>query len=432
MLKGVAAFAAVFVFSFWVFAEESSENRAPTIPNQKDWTILVYLNADNNLESFGYDDIREMERVGSADAINVVVQFDRVSPSGSPRFLVEKNSRPYTERRKSFNSTIIDDLPEKDMGDYRTLIEFAQWGIEKFPAKHYAIVMWNHGSGWKKEDEATILKGVSYDDTSGNHITTLQLVEAMKAIKEKAGKKIDVIAFDACLMSMVEVVDGLTPYADYMVASEETIPGMGYPYDRVLRTFSGREEKPAKALVSDLVMEYGMSYTGGSQGSSNVTLAGLDLSQFDAFKRKFNSWVDSLETRSNLATDVMKTSASASLAFDDSDFRDLGDYVSILLQKKLDSEGMTVEQVEATRGGFIGNSLALLDALDRVVIENFTTQRYRKARGLSIYLPYAYGSWSPWSSRSSSDVALKNEYLRLSWTTSTPWSSHLDRLFPSL
>ncbi|GAJ04099.1 unnamed protein product, partial [marine sediment metagenome] len=42
-----------------------------------DWLFMVYLDADNNLESAGIDDLNEMEVAGSTDRVKIVVQMDR-------------------------------------------------------------------------------------------------------------------------------------------------------------------------------------------------------------------------------------------------------------------------------------------------------------------------------------------------------------------
>jgi hypothetical protein len=43
-----------------------------------DWTILIYMAGDNDLNDFGGDDIEEMKKVGSSDRIHVLVQRDVV------------------------------------------------------------------------------------------------------------------------------------------------------------------------------------------------------------------------------------------------------------------------------------------------------------------------------------------------------------------
>jgi hypothetical protein len=52
----------------------------------KQWTFLVYLAGDNNLESFGQRDLQEMKTVGSTEDFNVVAQFDRMSDGVTRRY----------------------------------------------------------------------------------------------------------------------------------------------------------------------------------------------------------------------------------------------------------------------------------------------------------------------------------------------------------
>src|SRR5207247_2145367 len=65
------------------------------------WTVMVWMNGDNDLEDSVFDDYVEMARVGSTPEIRIVTQFDRLAvrqqkPLTDPewsdtyRFLVEK------------------------------------------------------------------------------------------------------------------------------------------------------------------------------------------------------------------------------------------------------------------------------------------------------------------------------------------------------
>ncbi len=44
---------------------------------KRNWTIMVYLAGDNNLDSAGVVDLKEMKTVGTTDQIAVLAQFDR-------------------------------------------------------------------------------------------------------------------------------------------------------------------------------------------------------------------------------------------------------------------------------------------------------------------------------------------------------------------
>ena len=71
----------------------------PPIKNDTaEWTVMIYLDADNNLESAGIDDISEMEMVGSSDDVNIVVQVDRI-----PYSVLAANNEGYTDDTSNGN-----------------------------------------------------------------------------------------------------------------------------------------------------------------------------------------------------------------------------------------------------------------------------------------------------------------------------------------
>ena len=140
-------------------------NQALAQTNQvKEWTVLVYLNADNDLYRFGFLNMQQMESIGSTAGMNVVVQFDP-EPQGQPttRYFVTKNANPVNGK---ITSQVVGTLPETDMGNPKTLSDFLVWGVQNYPAKKYAVIVWNHGNGWQ---------GVSYDDNPQSHLSMPEL-----------------------------------------------------------------------------------------------------------------------------------------------------------------------------------------------------------------------------------------------------------------
>lgn len=123
----------------------------------KEWTVLVYLNADNDLETFGITDFNEMASVGSSDEVNIVVEMDRADGYSTSygnwkdahRFKIEKGMTPTT-------NNAIEHLGEINMGDPNELIKFIKWGQGNFPAKKYFLIIWDHGDGWRMRDLNTI------------------------------------------------------------------------------------------------------------------------------------------------------------------------------------------------------------------------------------------------------------------------------------
>ena len=213
--QNLIALVGVLLFSFTVKALPLAE---------KEWTFLLFLNGHNNLSSFGDMNLKDMEKSGSTDKVNLVVEWGKADDEMTHRLLVEKSTDP-----TKVSSPMIMSRKNVDMGDYHNLVDFAKWGIENFPAKHYFVAVWNHGSGWHLQELLKInsivhINDISYDDASGNHITTEQLGLALGEVKGLIGHNVDIYGSDACLMQMIEVVGKMKDSVDYFIDSQETEP----------------------------------------------------------------------------------------------------------------------------------------------------------------------------------------------------------------
>lgn len=251
-----------------------------TAPKMKDWTVAVFLNCDNNLDPFGVEDQEEMARIGSNDYLNIVTLIDR-ERGGAQINYIEKNK---------INK--IKDMGELDMGDYTQLVKFTKYVKENYPAKHYSIGIWNHGSGWKAKNESNIVRGISYDDSSNNHITTNELTIAVNEMSKVLGQKVDIINMDACLMGMVEVAHAIKDDVNYFIGSEEVEPGAGAPYDDVLRGL--KAGMAPKDFASHWIDAFAASYHNGSQGRDDSTQSAIDLSKINALDDALNGLAKAL------------------------------------------------------------------------------------------------------------------------------------------
>ena len=258
--------ASILIFLFFFITISISTTSAETKPI-KDWTLAVFINADNNLDRYGMEDQKEMSKVGSNQHMNIVVLIDRAKDPAQINYIEKDNIKT------------IKNLGEIDMGDYKEFVKFAKFIKENYPAKHYSFTFWNHGSGWRYKNENVTFKGISYDDTSSNYISTNQLNTALNETNKILGKKIDVLCFDACLMQMLEVAYACKDYALYMVGSEEIEPGSGSPYDSILSSLNGKTTPEEFAI--NWAKAYITSYNNGSQGSKSTTQSVIDLSKID-------------------------------------------------------------------------------------------------------------------------------------------------------
>lgn len=284
------------------------------------WTFMIYLDADNNLESAGIDDFLEMASVGSSKDVNIIVQMDRTGGydntygnwTGTRRFIVNNGDTP--------SKTPLADLGEQNMGDPNTLQDFVTWAVQDYPAQHYALSIWNHGDGWRKileERQAraigtsrddkleggVVLRAVASDDTDGDVLYMKEVQTALESAKgildERTGTKVklDIVGFDACLMGMIEVSYAMRNVANYVVGSEWVEPGDGWPYDTILGELAGTPSFSARDLSGVIVTKYGLAYGGGiTQSSVDVSKINDVVSKIDAFATAMNTEWSALET----------------------------------------------------------------------------------------------------------------------------------------
>ena len=357
---------------------------APPNSDLPEWTIMVYLDADNNLESAGIDDINEMEMVGSTSEVNIVVQVDRIPYSvlaaNNEGYADDISNNNWTTTRRYYitqdfdsiqiNSQLISDLGELNMGTPQTLINFANWAVTNYPAKKYLLVIWNHGGGFRSTELA---KDIAWDDTSGgDKITMSELEYALSAISIQMGKNVDIVGMDACLMAMTEVAYQIKDYANILVASEENEPNDGWPYDTILGQLVSYPTMTPNQLATNIVDSYIFSYT----ASDNVTQSAIDLSYINTLANQLSTLA--LEIMSDTLTPSVNyiNASNSSQYYGDYDFIDLYDFCNKVLTY---SNSVSVKNT----------ALSIQQTLSSAVLRwGYNGSGVNGSRGLSIYFPY--------------------------------------------
>jgi Clostripain family len=370
--SGASSFSAPAVASP-VLAESAVAKSAAAV--EKEWLILVFISASNDLGALGFaeNDINEMEKGLSSDAISVVVESSILRSDAGGVLTMPENSQTLMivpENTGKIVSPVIFDgkYGNYDMGDVNHLIRSATYNIKKYPAKKVMLVVWNHGGGEG---------GIAYDDISGNHMSGASLGDALKQINRYTGKKLDIFATDACLMQSAKVAYELSQYATIIVGSEETIPGYGYPYDTILSSLSGKPSMDAAGLGKVIVQKYQDSYN----GLTGSTLSALDTSYLPGFVHELNAWVNMIRADDAALTKIANSNiAKNTFSFatkDNKDFCDFVDQVGTILPA--DSEIMKKGQ-------------ELRDYVEYGVVISHKATNGRKSYvgktcGLAIYLP---------------------------------------------
>lgn len=367
---------------------------------KKEWTFMVYMAADNNLDPAALDDINEMEMVGSTDEVNIVVFLDRwdkeVGPGSWIYYIV------YDENPEEIASPIYVSLGEMNSGDSSTLRFFVSYVTECFPAEKYALVLWDHGYGWF---------GVCWDWTDGDYLDIDEIRSALD------GYELTLIGFDACLMSMIEVAYEFVGVADVMVASEAYEPWDGWPYDMFLASLVDNPNTAAEDLAKEIVMNYIDSYSEDGLLSTFVTMAAIDLNTLETLVELIDNLavflMDHLPEYLSVITGAKNSADRYPFGFCPSGpFIDLYHFVSLLgkyctsLSDNLKLKSK-VEDILDTWG-------------DVVIIAMSYNKTHKHALGLTIYFP-----------RNTKIEYYPEEYrsVGLDFTSETSWDEFLATYF---
>lgn len=220
------------------------------------WTLLVYMNAANDLDAYSSVNIGQMEQAATNPDVRIVVQWKQATSvsqfatfNGTRRYLIQ-----YSPNGAAKNRLLANLGTGVDMGIPQTLHDFVAWGKAQFPADHTLLVIWDHGNGWlpnAKRAAAAPAKFVpdafSYDSQTGHAIEVWQINQAFQ------GVNLDIVAFDASLMQMDEVAYQLMGYTGLVAGSEESPPGSGYPYQTIFAQFANTPDESPQALSQAFV-----------------------------------------------------------------------------------------------------------------------------------------------------------------------------------
>lgn len=250
-------------------------------------TILIYMDGSNLESDYGAAaaDLNEMQQaVAKADAggkdVHVVVEA-----GGASEWQYEP-MKNHDYGRFCITGQGVSDMEEvdrKNMGRFDTLADFINYGTQSYPAEHYGIIFWNHGSGQ--------IQGFGSDENYND--SSLPLEEIKKGIEQSARREpFDFIGMDACLMSDIELVSVLQGKTDYLIASEELEPQDGYAYEWMEMLMSAAPGGEYGRQVGEAILSsYEAFYR---ERDFSVTLSLIDMNQYDLFHEAMDKILENI------------------------------------------------------------------------------------------------------------------------------------------
>ena len=325
------------------------------VSNAESVTVMVYM-IGSDLESedgSASDDLTEMTKAEMSENIHLVVQtggtetwWNDVCTDGEcNRFLIENG-----------DMTPLENLGSVNMTDADTLSDFIKFAAENYPADRYELILWDHGGG--------TMTGFGYDELYEDTALTLS---ALSTALYNGGVQFDFIGFDSCLMATAEVAYTVEPYADYLIASEESEPGEGWSYENWLTMLAKDPAVPTAKLGKKLADDFLSAYIFADM----PTLSVLDLRYVpELYAALENYWASAYTALQNGSFGALSQARSNVREFGDNEYDqvDLSD-LAVLTGQKL--ELRTEADVQA--------------AVQNMVVYNVTYEKH--AAGIAVYFP---------------------------------------------
>ncbi len=364
------------------------------ISGEFEWNFLVYMAADNNLESYGIADLKEMEVIGSTAKVNILVLFDR-----SPKYDTSNDdwttTRLYRVKRDIRNSKVIisellKDYGELDMSDPQTLSDFVDFCNTNYPAKRTFLTIWNHGTGVYPRSADT--RGIGVDQTTGQSVWDMLLTDeiAEALTPAKGAGKIDILNMDACLMQMFEIGWELSGVAHVLTGSQTLTSVRGNQYTDLLRYLNSYPEAELNEVAAYVVDHFYRIYESTPWNTSYGALS-LDLLESEVIPL-FTQVVEEIvllpADKKKGIKDIRKNKTSSSNPMSDAtsnipmyEYIDMVDFFTELKHSNM---------LESSLNSLIEE---LLGALDRAIISHkalgiFSSQGTNPLHGLSLNFPY--------------------------------------------
>lgn len=367
-------------------ASAAREKRVNLLGSGQDTaTIMVYM-CGTDLESrsgMGTSDIQEMLAADLGANINLLIytggctawKNNQVSSTVNQIWQVRNGSLICLER----------DLGSHAMTDPATLTGYIQWCRQNRPASRYELIFWDHGGG--------AISGYGYDQkfpSSGS-----MGLSAIRTALQNAGVTFDFIGFDACLMATAETALTLTPYADYLIASEETEPGVGWYYTDWLTAFGKNPSMPTIELGQKIADGFVDTCAAKCPGQL-TTLSVVDLAELE----------------NTLPPALSSFSQAASGLISDKQYQTISNARSQTREFARSSRIDHVDLVHLARNLNTPEADALADTLLSAVKYNRTSSNMTNAYGLSIYFPYQNISTVDKAVASYKQIGMDEAYVR--------------------
>lgn len=409
--------------------QDSAKLDVGQVGPEKDWTVLFYLNGNNATASQAVSTMRQLEFVGSSDKMHMAAQLARPKAmldkwshdwNGVRRYEIQNNGQEFNTgaivvdgltsflpgKTKGIQSPVLQDLQDVDMGKAQSLEEFLEWGVKKFPAKHYMVVVTGPSEG---------VSGMMHDDVHDSKMSIGEVGQAFRNVSDKTGKKFDIVALNGSATNSLEVAYELKDSAKLLVGSQGIQDGQAMPMAMVMNEIANVAKDGSPTPLN--VAQYMLLMNSMAPGALSI----VDLEKIGPAKEAWDNLAKAMiekgVSRDQLNGFIERTQEFQGRSKNEAyaNNRDAVHFAKIVQEeegldpKVKEAAGKAVEALESALQGDVANGKHL---------EN--------ANGISVFAPTNYGFFRPDGTPVIKDSLRDADYHETNFAKDTSWDELLN------
>jgi len=355
----------------------------PKAEEKARWTFMVYMAAQNLLTNFAFESLKRLKSA-AGDGIVVAAQL-HADMDREVRRYVFANPKLHQATGELETIDVGEGRPlggrNNDMGNVETLTEFLNWVADspECAAERYCLVLWSEGPFF---EDTRVVK----EKKRTSQLMPADLEKALSRAKLLESRKLELIVMDACCVSMLEIAVELRNSVAFMIASQEEVPDLSFPYSSMLQHFRDSKDLPeiCEAVAKDYEAAYRRYISNEDTEMRKVTLSGLQLKETSSLTRPLkdlSSALLSVAADEELSKEIIDARASTK-DFSAGLYVDLYDFCEQLMKSK---ELQAVRSLTVACDGIL-KAIGTPDKSKFVVANRASGEE--RCHGISLYMPY--------------------------------------------
>lgn len=383
--------------------------------HKTDILFLVYGAGDAakafpGLEAPIRQQIEDLKKVAPNKHIEVAFQLDGMHTT--ERGFLETSSLPQE----------VIHLPEINTGDPKELVRFISWAAHCVKAKYYVLVLSGHGLSIRDAlvEDHLIGRGILMDGSTSHgedFLSSSELTECLKESQSILGKPIDVVVFDACLMSSIEQLYELaqTKVCKSTVAALDEISGAGLDIANTVQLIT-------RAIQAGYTMNHQLIAAAFPQAyqpkRKTDTCIAFDL-ESKYLQEGIESFLQFSRGLQNIIRNVPRLQSMVRKAFENNDLLAFGGQGLVDLNLMRES----LEQIDALPEHLIYNLRQSIGNMHEAIIQKKLGNAYKdNILGVSLFAP----------SKKRQLLTEHEKYRELYFSKATEWIQTLEVIFDPL